>query len=91
VIGVLDKISTVVGCCWSNVGSITTDTGILTYKEKQTSKHDDIVIIIATDLAGNKVEKSITVSIKNLVQGLPHKFYLLHRYYYGHLCHKERE
>ncbi|CAC9950911.1 hypothetical protein formerly called flagellar hook-length control protein FliK, partial [uncultured Gammaproteobacteria bacterium] len=49
--------------------SITTDTGILTYKEKQTSKHDDIVIIIATDLAGNKVEKSITVSIKNLVQG----------------------
>ncbi len=49
--------------------SITTDTGILTYKEKQTSKHDDTVIIIATDLAGNKVEKSITVSIKNLVQG----------------------
>jgi hypothetical protein len=34
-----------------------------------TSKHDDIVIIIATDLAGNKVEKSITVSIKILVQG----------------------
>jgi hypothetical protein len=33
--------------------SITTDTGILTYTEKQTSVHDnDIVTIVATDLAG---------------------------------------
>ena len=45
--------------------SITTDTGILTYTEKQTSVHDnDIVTIVATDLAGNKAEQLITISVK---------------------------
>jgi hypothetical protein len=43
----------------------TTDTGILTYTEKQTSVHDnDIVTIVATDLAGNKAEQLITISVK---------------------------
>jgi hypothetical protein len=46
---------------WACVGtdadkfSITTDTGILTYTEKQTSVHNDTVTIVATDVAGNKV------------------------------------
>jgi hypothetical protein len=34
--------------------SITTDTGILTYKAIQTSVHNDTVTIVATDVAGNK-------------------------------------
>ncbi len=50
--------------------SITTDTGILTYTEKQTSVHNDTVTIVATDVAGNKVEQLITVSVKGkLVRG----------------------
>ncbi|AYQ56073.1 alpha integrin [Bathymodiolus thermophilus thioautotrophic gill symbiont] len=47
--------------------SIVADTGILTYRAIQTSKHNDTVIIVATDLAGNKTEKSITVSVKILL------------------------
>jgi hypothetical protein len=44
---------------------ITTDTGILTYTEKQTSAHNnDTVTIVATDVAGNKAEQLITVSVK---------------------------
>jgi hypothetical protein len=35
------------------------------YTEKQTSVHDnDIVTIVATDLAGNKAEQLITISVK---------------------------
>jgi hypothetical protein len=49
--------------------SITTDTGILTYKAIQTSVHNDTVTIVATDVAGNEAERSITVSVKTLVQG----------------------
>ncbi|CAB9542320.1 hypothetical protein formerly called flagellar hook-length control protein FliK, partial [Bathymodiolus brooksi thiotrophic gill symbiont] len=49
--------------------SITTDTGILTYKAIQTSVHNDTVTIVATDVAGNETERSITVSVKTLVQG----------------------
>ncbi|CAC9599176.1 hypothetical protein formerly called flagellar hook-length control protein FliK [uncultured Gammaproteobacteria bacterium] len=49
--------------------SITTDTGILTYKTIQTSVHNDTVTIVATDVAGNEAERSITVSVKTLVQG----------------------
>jgi hypothetical protein len=49
--------------------SITTDTGILTYKTIQTSVHNDTVTIVATDVAGNETERSITVSVKTLVQG----------------------
>jgi hypothetical protein len=38
---------------------------ISTYTEKQTTVHDnDIVTIVATDLAGNKTEQLITVSVK---------------------------
>ncbi len=48
---------------------ITTDTGILTYKTIQTSVHNDTVIIVATDIAGNETERSITVSVKILAQG----------------------
>jgi hypothetical protein len=44
--------------------SITTDTGILTYKAIQTSVHNDTVTIVATDVAGNKAEQLITVSVK---------------------------
>ena len=45
--------------------SITTNTGILTYAEKQTSAHNnDTVTIVATDVAGNKAERLITVSVK---------------------------
>jgi hypothetical protein len=45
--------------------SITTDTGILTYKTIQTSAHDnDTVTIVATDVAGNETEQLITVSVK---------------------------
>ncbi len=49
--------------------SITAGTGILTYKTIQTSVHSDTVTIVATDIAGNKTEKSITVSVKNSAQG----------------------
>ncbi|CAC9549118.1 hypothetical protein [uncultured Gammaproteobacteria bacterium] len=50
--------------------SITTDTGILTYKTIQTSVHDnDTVTIVATDVAGNKTEQLIVVSVKILAQG----------------------
>ncbi len=49
--------------------SITTDTGILTYKTIQTSVHNDTVTIVATDIAGNETERPITVSVKTLVQG----------------------
>ncbi len=49
--------------------SITAGTGILTYKTIQTSVHDDTITIVATDIAGNKTEKSITVSVKNSAQG----------------------
>ncbi len=50
--------------------SITTDTGILTYKTIQTSVHDnDTVTIVATDVAGNEAERSITISVKTLAQG----------------------
>jgi hypothetical protein len=49
--------------------SITAGTGILTYKTIQTSVHDDTITIVATDVAGNKTEKSITVSVKNSAQG----------------------
>jgi hypothetical protein len=31
--------------------------------------HDDTITIVATDVAGNKTEKSITVSVKNSAQG----------------------
>jgi hypothetical protein len=31
--------------------------------------HDDTITIVATDIAGNKTEKSITVSVKNSAQG----------------------
>ncbi|CAC9996278.1 hypothetical protein, partial [uncultured Gammaproteobacteria bacterium] len=41
----------------------------LTYKTIQTSVHDDTITIVATDIAGNKTEKSITVSVKNSAQG----------------------
>ena len=45
--------------------SITTNTGVLTYKAIQTLAHDnDTVIIVATDVAGNEAEKLITVSVK---------------------------
>jgi hypothetical protein len=38
--------------------SITTNTGVLTYKAIQTLAHDnDTVIIVATDVAGNEAEK----------------------------------
>jgi hypothetical protein len=41
------------------------DTGILTYKAIQTSVHDnDTVTIVATDVAGNKAEQLIIVSVK---------------------------
>ena len=49
--------------------SITTDTGILTYKAIQTLGHSDTVTIVATDVAGNETERSITVSVKTLAQG----------------------
>ncbi|CAB9543647.1 hypothetical protein formerly called flagellar hook-length control protein FliK, partial [Bathymodiolus brooksi thiotrophic gill symbiont] len=49
--------------------SITTDTGILTYKTIQTSVHSDTVTIVATDVAGNEAERSITISVKTLAQG----------------------
>jgi hypothetical protein len=49
--------------------SITTDTGILTYKTIQTSVHNDTVTIVATDIAGNETERSITVSVKIWAQG----------------------
>ena len=45
--------------------SITTDTGILTYKTIQATVHDnDTVTIVATDVAGNEAEQLITVSVK---------------------------
>jgi hypothetical protein len=45
--------------------SITTDSGILTYKAIQTLVHDnDTVTIVATDVSGNKTEQLITVSVK---------------------------
>ena len=45
--------------------SITENTGILTYKAIQTLVHDnDTVTIVATDVAGNKTEQLITVSVK---------------------------
>jgi hypothetical protein len=53
---------------WTNADkfSITTNTGILTYAEKQTSAHNnDTVTIVATDVAGNKAERLITVSVKD--------------------------
>jgi hypothetical protein len=31
--------------------------------------HNDTVIIVATDIAGNETERSITVSVKILAQG----------------------
>jgi hypothetical protein len=41
------------------------DTGILTYKTIQTLLHNnDTVTIIATDVAGNKTEQLIAVSVK---------------------------
>jgi hypothetical protein len=50
--------------------SITTDTGILTYKTIQTSAHDnDTVTIVATDVAGNETEQLITVSVKIFTRG----------------------
>ncbi|CAC9549109.1 hypothetical protein [uncultured Gammaproteobacteria bacterium] len=49
--------------------AITADTGILTYKAIQTSVHNDTVTIVATDVAGNKAEQSIIVSVKILAQG----------------------
>ncbi|CAC9963186.1 hypothetical protein [uncultured Gammaproteobacteria bacterium] len=49
----------------ANKFSITADTGILTYKTIQTLLHNnDTVIIIATDVAGNKAEQLIAVSVK---------------------------
>jgi hypothetical protein len=54
----------------ANKFSITSDTGILTYKAIQTSVHDnDTVTIVATDVAGNEAERSITISVKTLAQG----------------------
>jgi hypothetical protein len=32
--------------------------------------HNDTVTIVATDVAGNEAERSITVSVKTLVQGV---------------------
>jgi hypothetical protein len=49
--------------------SITTDTGILTYKTIQTSVHDDTITIVATDVAGNKAERVITVSVEIPTRG----------------------
>ena len=49
----------------ANKFSITADTGILTYKTIQTLLHNnDTVTIIATDVAGNKTEQLIAVSVK---------------------------
>jgi hypothetical protein len=45
--------------------AITADIGILTYKTIQATAHDnDTVTIVATDVAGNEAEQSITVSVK---------------------------
>jgi hypothetical protein len=45
--------------------AITTDTGILTYKTIQATAHNnDTVTIVATDVAGNKAEQLIIVSVK---------------------------
>jgi hypothetical protein len=54
-----------------NKFSIAADTGILTYKTIQASILDnDIVTIVATDVAGNEAEQLITVSVKeHLGQG----------------------
>ncbi|CAB5505862.1 hypothetical protein THERMOT_2233, partial [Bathymodiolus thermophilus thioautotrophic gill symbiont] len=49
--------------------SITTDTGIVTYKTMQTVAHNDAITIVATDVAGNESEQSIVVSVKTLLQG----------------------
>jgi hypothetical protein len=53
----------------TNKFSITTDTGILTYKTIQTSVHDDTITIVATDVAGNKAERVITVSVEIPTRG----------------------
>jgi hypothetical protein len=50
--------------------TVTTDTGILTYKAIQTLGHSDTVSIVATDVAGNETERSITVSVKTLADRL---------------------
>ncbi|WP_202763490.1 integrin alpha, partial [Bathymodiolus thermophilus thioautotrophic gill symbiont] len=51
--------------------AITTDTGIVTYKAIQTTVHTDAVTIIATDVAGNATEQTVTVSVRitDIVQG----------------------
>jgi hypothetical protein len=51
------------------LAKIFTDTGILTYKAVQTSVHNDTVTIVATDVAGNKAEQLITVSVKIFARG----------------------
>ncbi|CAB5500459.1 hypothetical protein THERMOT_1238 [Bathymodiolus thermophilus thioautotrophic gill symbiont] len=48
---------------------ITADTGVVTYKTIQTSERDDTITIVAADIAGNTVEKVVTVSVKNLMRG----------------------
>jgi hypothetical protein len=50
-------------------------------------------LIIGAYGANGFAGKSFVVFGKNDTKScqIPHKFYLLHRYYYGHLCHKERE
>ncbi|CAB5499863.1 hypothetical protein formerly called flagellar hook-length control protein FliK, partial [Bathymodiolus thermophilus thioautotrophic gill symbiont] len=51
--------------------AITTDTGIVTYKAIQTTVHTDAVTIIATDVAGNATEQTVTVSVRitDIAQG----------------------
>ncbi|OJA03595.1 FG-GAP repeat protein, partial [Bathymodiolus thermophilus thioautotrophic gill symbiont] len=45
--------------------TITTNTGIVTYKTMQTTVHDnDTVTIIATDVAGNTAERVVAVSVR---------------------------
>ncbi|CAB5494075.1 beta strand repeat-containing protein, partial [Bathymodiolus thermophilus thioautotrophic gill symbiont] len=47
--------------------AITTDTGIVTYKAIQTAVHSDTVTIIATDVAGNATEQTVTVSVRSSI------------------------
>ncbi|CAB5501490.1 hypothetical protein THERMOS_1396 [Bathymodiolus thermophilus thioautotrophic gill symbiont] len=51
--------------------TITTNTGIVTYKTMQTTVHgNDTVTIIATDVAGNTAERVVAVSVRPLaIQG----------------------
>ncbi|SGZ73104.1 Alkaline phosphatase [Bathymodiolus thermophilus thioautotrophic gill symbiont] len=45
--------------------SITTDTGIVTYKTIQTVRRNDAITIVATDVAGNESLQDVTVVVVN--------------------------